>query len=112
MKQAHPTTAFADALECYEAIGRWLNEEAAEPWEQIAVEFTILEMDDVSEQVIRYKPSRSIRRRHKQFFIADTRFEDCFFALAKLTSTPEKGFFKKCRFILAGTGQYKVDFDY
>jgi hypothetical protein len=112
MKQAHLATTFGNAFECYEAIGRWLSEEAPEPWEEIAVEFTILEIDDVSEDVIRYKPSRGLLKRHKQFFIDDTRFADCFFALAKLTSTPEKGFFRKCHFTLLKGGRYEADFEY
>jgi hypothetical protein len=112
MNQTRLSPKFANAFECYEAIGRRLAEEAPEPWERIEIEFTILEIDDVSEQVIRYVPSRRMSKRYRQFFIRDPDFQECFFALARLTSTPEKHFFRKCRFVLSGSGKYKVDFDY
>jgi hypothetical protein len=111
-KTAHSFTTFANAFDCYEAIGRWLTEAAPEPWEQIAVDFTILEIDDVSETVITYAPSRGLFRRLRQFFIDDTRFADCFFALARLTSAPGKGYFKTCHYVLSKNGKYKANFDY
>lgn len=102
---------FSNPFECYEAIGRWLTEEAPEPWVSITAHFTIVEIDDVSNEQLDYVPKKSPKK-VKQFFIDDTGFAECFFQLARLTSTPEKGFFKKCKFTLDQDGQYKVDFEY
>ena len=102
---------FKDAFGCYEAIGQWLMKGAPEPWESITVEFEILEMNDVSEQVIYYSPQKNPRK-EKQFFIEDTRFADCFYQLARLTSTPDKGLFKKCYFTLHADGRYDTRFEY
>jgi hypothetical protein len=79
--------------------------------ESITVSFEIIEIDDVSEEIIHYAPKKNPKKL-KQFFIDDTRFADCFFALARLTSTPEKGLFKKCRFTLLADGRYHTDFEY
>ena len=102
---------FENILDCYEAIGRWLVEEAPEPWDVITVHFRIIEIDDVCEPLIVY---RSTKRSgvEKQFFIGDTNFGDCFYQLAKLTSSPEKGFYKVCHFVLHKEGHYDVDFEY
>jgi len=102
---------FANAFECYEEIARWLSEEVPEPWEQILIDFEIIEIDDVSEYIISYHPSIK-KYTEKQFFIDDTNFHDCFFELARLTSTKERGFFKKCRFVLNKDGTYKSAFEY
>ncbi|MFC0682931.1 hypothetical protein ACFFGH_34315 [Lysobacter korlensis] len=102
---------FANPFECYEAIGAWLAEAVPEPWEQITVEFTIVEIDDVSEYCIWYRPKRWLAK-EGQFFVDHTLFDDCFFQLARLTSTPEKGLFKSCTFVLPSNGKYKADFEY
>ena len=106
------SVVFNNAFECYDAIGQWLTDGVPEPWEEIAVEFEIIVIDDVSEDVIDYLPSEGFFRKRKQFFINDTGFAECFFALAKLTSTPEKGLFKKCRYVLKKDGRYRADFEY
>ena len=103
--------AFANPFECYEAIGNWLIEAAPEPWKQITVEFEIIEIDDVSDYCIYYSPKHSWRK-EGQFFIEHAHFTDCFFQLAHLTSTPEKGLFKTCHFVLSDVGTYKADFAY
>jgi hypothetical protein len=102
---------FKNAFECYEKIGQWLSKEAPEPWEQITIDFEIIEIDDVSEYMISYHPSQK-KDSEKQFFIDDTNFDDCFFELARLTSSRERGFFRKCRFILNKDGTYKSAFEY
>jgi len=102
---------FSDVLECYEEIGKWLMEGVPAPWSHIVIEFEIIEIDDVSEYWIEYTPQRSPAKK-KQFFINDTNFDDCFFQLAKLTSTAEKGFFRKCRFELDQDGSYNASFQY
>jgi hypothetical protein len=103
---------FKNAFECYDAIGRWLIEGAPEPWKRITIEFEIEVMDDVCEYCIFYTPKRWWRPREAQFFIDDTNFTDCFYQLARLTSTLEKGFFKRCRFSLMQNGKYTTDFEY
>jgi hypothetical protein len=103
---------YKNDFECYEAIGKWLTDEAPEPWKQITIEFEIEVIDDVCEYSIYYLPKRLWRRKEAQFFIDDTNFWDCFYQLARLTSTPEKGFFKKCHFVLMQNGKYTADFEY
>jgi hypothetical protein len=100
-------------LECFEEIARRLVEAVPEPWERIEVEFGFEahEIDDVCEYTIVYFPARKPRS-EKQIFIDDTEFTDCFFQLARFTSTPEKGFYKKCLFILHKDGRYTTNFDY
>lgn len=105
-----PTT-YKNVLECYEAIGRFLTESVPEPWQSIVVDFEIIEIDDVSEDCIVYTPLKSPTV-EKQFFINNTNFANCFFQLARLTSTPEKGLFRKCKYALYQGGRYKVDFEY
>jgi hypothetical protein len=105
------TEELKNAFDCYGAIAKWLIEEAPEPWENIVVEFEIIEIDDVSNERIEYVPKKDPQSR-KQFFIDDTGFAECFFQLARLTSTPEKGLFRKCKFTLLADGRYKSDFEY
>jgi hypothetical protein len=102
---------FASSVECCEAIARWLADEVPEPWEKITVNFEVIELDDVSEEIIHYAPKRNPEKL-RQFFIDDTRFAECFFALAHLTSTPETGFFKKAKFTLYHDGRYTTDFEH
>ena len=99
-------------VECLEAIGRWLAASAPEPWEEITIDFTVIEMDDVSEECIKYKPRGYRRGRLKQFFVDDTGLSECFFSLAKLTSSAEKGYFTKCRYVLSCDGKYTTSFEY
>ena len=103
---------FSNPLECYEFIGQLLVDTAPERWKWIRVEFVIIEMDDVCNELIEYMPHGFFQRKTKQFFVDDTSFAECFFALAKLTSTAEKGFFKKCTYQLNKDGSYKADFEY
>jgi len=37
---------------------------------------------------------------------------ECFYRLARLVSTEEKGFFRKCAFRMAGDGKFDVKFEY
>ena len=105
------TTKYKDAFECYDVIGRWLVEEVPAPWESIVVNFKLIEMDDVCEYIIKYYPVNAPSV-GKQFFIDESEIWDAFYQLARLTSTPEKGFFKKCRFTLFDNGKYTSDFEY
>jgi hypothetical protein len=102
---------FNNVFECYSEIGKWLSNEAPEAWEKITIDFRIIVIDDVCEYVIDYVPDNSDTE-ERQFFIDDTNFWDCFYQLARLTSTLEKGFFKKCIFALYKNGKYKCDFEY
>lgn len=105
------TESFANVFECYEAIGKWLTEEAPEPWESIIADFEIIQIDDVSREVIQYIPTKAPGKL-KSFCIDDMGYADCFFQLAKLSSTPEKGLFKTCQFKLQKNGSYHVEFGY
>src|SRR6185295_12961290 len=103
--------SFANPIECYEEIGRLLSSAVREPFSSITVEFELIEIDDVSEQVFYYSP-KGRPDKEKQFAIRERAFRDCFFALARLTRTPEKDMFKKCRYVLHQDGRYTVDFEY
>jgi len=102
---------FASQDECYEAIGKWLAKDVPEPWIRIEIEFEIIAIDNVCNDLIRYVPKNKpgITR---QFFIDDTDFSDYFFSLARLTSTAEKGFFRKCKYVIFSDGRYSCDFEY
>ena len=104
------TDRFSNAFECYEAIGQYLREWAPKPWDQITVDFKIIEIDDVSERSITYIPRGSSRL--GEFSIRDTNFTQCFFNLARVTSSPDKGFFRTCSFRLYSDGRYEADFGY
>lgn len=105
------TEKLQNVLECYESIGKWLSDEVPERWDRIDVEFQIISVDDVWDYTITYVPHGSPAV-EKQFFIDDTGFHDCFFQLARMTSKPDKGFFKRCKFSLHSDGRYKSDFEY
>ena len=105
------TTKYKDAFECYEVIGRWLTEEAPAPWKTIVVDFKLIAIDDVSEYVIKYYPVKAPTV-GKQIFIDESELWDAFYQLARLTRSPEKGLFKKCKFTLFDTGKYTSDFEY
>lgn len=99
-------------VDCLDAIGRWLADSAPEPWEEIAIAFTIIAIDDVSDECITYKPRGHRRGQTKQFFVDDTGLAECFFALAKLTGSAENGHFKTCHYILTEDGKYRADYIY
>lgn len=105
------TNKFLGVFEWYEAIGKWLVENAPEPWEKIVIDFQIEEIDDVCEYCIVYFPLGSSKT-EKQFFLHDTNFFDCFYQLARFTSTPEKGLCRKSKFTLNKDGRYETDFEY
>ena len=102
---------FNDVLECYDYIGEFLLRHAPEPAERIVLEFEIEELDSVWETCIYYNPLKSPKK-ERQFEISDTRLSKCFFQLARLTSTPEKGLYKKCTYTLFHDGKYTVAFEY
>jgi hypothetical protein len=104
-------TDIDNPIACFLAIGRWLSCHAPQPWLSIAVKFTIFVIDDVSEEVISYVPEKHQGER-LQFFIDDTGFADCFFALAKLTSKPPASYFQTCTYVLNADGTYNADFVY
>jgi hypothetical protein len=104
--------ALDNPVVCLETIGRFLAQGAPEPWSEIAIKFTIIAIDDVCEYVITYKPKGYKRGRPKQFFVDETDFHDCFFELAKLSSTKDRGFFETCVYTLRADGSYSTDFTY
>ena len=75
------------------------------------LDFELLEMDDVCAYTIKYYPVNAPSV-GKQIFIDETELWDTFYQPARLASTPEKGFFKKCKFTLFDNGKYISDFEY
>ncbi len=55
------TNKFLGVFEWYEAIGKWLVENAPEPWEKIVIDFEIEEIDDVFRILHRLLSSRLIK---------------------------------------------------
>ena len=97
---------FTDAIECYEAIGDSLASAAAGSWKVIVVD---VELEGIEVTII------------SQYQAADGQYHDmplvpilgeCFYRLARLVSSEQKGFFKKCRYTLEANGKYHADFVY
>lgn len=97
---------FVDQIECYEAIAELLRISIKEPWDSI---FLKVELYETS---VNLESSYSTANEKGKEFLADYRVAECFYDLARLISTPEKGFFKKCVFTLTRDGRYKIDFEY
>jgi hypothetical protein len=71
-----------------------------------------MEIDHACEYEITYKPKGFKRGRPKQFFEDDAGFIACFYTLAKLTSTSERGYFETCTYVLRADGAYTTSFTY
>ena len=101
-------SSFQDPIECYEAIASLLSKAVPEPWSDIRVK---VELDEESvDMTSDYAPSRSPRSRREIDYVPG--LGDCFYDLARLVSTPEKGLYKRCVFILSRDGKYDTQFEY
>jgi hypothetical protein len=102
---------FTDPPECYEFIGQQLAQAVPETWEQITVDFEIIEINSVSRKQIYYTALNKSGDR-KPFHVEDPDFDNCFFQLAELTNDDWRGSFQKCRFILNHDGSFQTFFEY
>ena len=98
---------FDNQLECYQAIGGLIASAIDEPWTDARVD---AELDGVEVTLIKtYLPKGGTKRRDVPFIPT---LGECFYRLARLVSTEEKGLFKKCSFTLYSDGKYNTDFVY
>lgn len=99
---------FQDPIECYERIGFLLSGAVAEPWQDIRVE---VELDESAVHMSSdYGPLGSTGERKEIDYVPG--LGRCFYDLARLVSTPEKGLYKKCVFTLTEDGRYNTTFEY
>ena len=105
---------YEDYHAALERIGLILVGNVPEEWKEIQADVE-LHPDDVVQTSHFYRPA-SDASKEQPLRIASgyehLEFSDCFKQLAKLTSTPEKGLFKKCKFIMQGTGKYTAEYEY
>lgn len=109
------TTRHSNHIECSEAIAMHLVRNAPAPWRRIEVLADLdLDVDMVTTQCT-YLPTTP--GAEKDFFrIEDAHealdFVRCFVDLAHLTSTPEAGLCKRCKFTLESDGTYRTEYEY
>lgn len=102
-------------IECSEAIAAHLVRNVPAPWRRIEVLVKIDYDDDmVSTQCTYYPSARDVEKR---FFGIEDAHENVDFArsfkeLAHLTSTPELGLFKRCKFTLEPDGKHRAEYEY
>jgi hypothetical protein len=97
---------FADAIECYEAIGHSLASAAPGSWKVIVVD---VELEGIEVTIIdQYQATDG---QYYEMPLIPT-LGECFYRLARLVSSEQKGFYKKCRYILEPSGKYHADFVY
>jgi hypothetical protein len=98
---------FKDPIECYQAIAQEIASlMAGRQWREFRVE---CELDGNSTDMqMEFVNADG----EKDYLTQSSRLPEYFVALAPLVSTPDKGFYKVCRFSLAPDGRYAVDFDY
>ena len=97
---------FDDPLRCYEAIADALNHAVNDKWKTIYLEALL---DGASiDMLITYEKS-SGEMGSISYVPMLARY---FYELAKLVSTPEKGLYKRCDFVLKNDGSFDVKFEY
>jgi hypothetical protein len=102
------TQEFKDQFECLEAIANALAEAIEEPWEDLRVDAQ--RFSDVELSLIKtYLPSSGGKRKDVPFVPV---LHFWFMDLAKLVSTREKGFYKKCVFTLTKDGEFNTKYEY
>jgi hypothetical protein len=98
---------FNDQIECYEAIANDLANSVNESWSKIKVDVERFGDDSINTLVVYYLPDG------REIGSTDAQMIPFYFdALANLVSTPEKGLYKKCIFILHNDGKYDTEFEY
>jgi hypothetical protein len=98
---------FKDLIACYEAIAQ----EAAglldgRAWSALRIE---CELDGNSADMVFEVVDGT---GHKDYLTRSSRLPECFIALARMVSAPDKGLYKVCRFSLLPDGKYSAEFDY
>lgn len=99
---------FSDVIECYEAMGKALASSARAPWTRILVEATLAESR--VDAVVSYWNGTT--EKPAGYLTGVPMLARYVYELARLVSTEEKGFFKKCRFDLQSNGKYDANFEY
>jgi hypothetical protein len=97
---------FRDPIDCYQAIGIALSGAAPKGWRSITAEIT-LDGERVDAVVSFADAANNVSHLTGVPMLA--RY---FYELARLVSTKEKGFFKKCIFFLNDAGAYDAKFVY
>jgi hypothetical protein len=108
-------TKYSNHIECSEEIVAHLARNVPAPWRLIEVLAEIVHEDEMVTTECIYYPTA--RRAKKDWFGIDdahenVRFARCFIELAHLTSTPELGLFKRCKFTLESDGKYRTEYEY
>lgn len=99
---------FRDQTECCHAIGTALARAAREPWDRIVLD---ADLDDERVDAV-VACWRGGEDRPCGYLAGVPRLANHVYDLARLTSTPKKGLFRSCAFVLKKDGTYKVDFTY
>lgn len=99
---------FVDQVECYGEIAKLLRGSVQEPWSDILLKVELDEESINLESTYSTGPQSTKRKE----FLADHRLAECFYELARLVSTEEKGLFKNCTFTLRSDGKYSTEFVY
>lgn len=90
----------------YEAIANELNTIFPEPWIKVEVEARRFE-GSINIKVVYTKPDGN-----RESDVDEIMLPEYFFDLAKVVSTPEKGFYKICNFTMDNKGKFDVTFEY
>ena len=99
---------FEDQDDCCETIAKYMDEAVSSPWSEIQVD---VKLDGEAIYLVSsYLPSGGAEGWRE--CLAHDYVAECFYQLARLVSTPEKGLFKKCVFTLKSDGRYNADFYY
>ncbi len=99
---------FEDQSDCCQTIAKYMDEAVSRPWSDVRID---VKLDGEAIYLVSsYQPRDSIGKREE--CLVDDFVAECFYQLARLVSTPEKGLFKECVFILKSDGKYNADFVY
>ena len=98
---------FRDEIECYQAIGTALATAADNPWASITAEIAL--EDCRVDAVVSYVDANTGAT---GYLAGVPGLANCFYELARLVSTPDKGHFRSCVFTLEPNGRFDVDFSY
>lgn len=97
---------FETPLDYYEAIAGELNQIFPRRWSSVRVEAERF-AESIDLQIVYTEPNGM-----KQSNVDAIMLPDYFHELAEVVSTKEKGFYKKCIFLLAADGNFDVKFEY
>ncbi len=98
--------SFSDQTDCCQTIGKVLAAAVREKWQNITVE---VQLSGIEVTLIKhYKNEHGISKDVPFIPILG----ECFYALARLVSTEQKGYFKSCTFVLEPNGEFNTQFVY